>query len=595
MLDLWPGPTEAASRWAVVVGVDAYQDTEIRPLDGAVADAEGIANALRRYAQFPPEQVRLLTSTTRDKPTRQQILDTFAELKVRVRPEDLLLFFFAGHGVEIEGRRFLLTYEASYASVGSLESTAFPASQLMQKLQSIPARNRLVMVDACRSDPINPSRPQLNAATAALEMEFTLQRLDEEGVKANFLSSKRGQSAYEWLEQKRGFFSYFIEKGLSGDAAVRGRVTVTSLAGYLNEFVPREVNAQRGEEQTPFMDIQGGELVLVDDLGAAPVRPAARTVYGVVKDSSGSPIPRAPVRLAWDSGASRALAGGAARETRATSNDKGFFKADVPREAVVTITAGGIHGYGVAAATSSARDEGKEINLFLTSPAENEAQGLARVAYQSFIVGDWDGAERAGRNAIQKDARNLLAGAVLANCFAFHGVNDRDPARLADGRKWAEWVLTEASGTARTLPLALARNALGLSSYGTGDKAGAAREFRTATELDSRLAIVDSNLGQVYLEWGQYADAERAFRSAIRTEPRNAVPYNGLAQVLIRLGRPQEGVDAALDAISRYHVPDTYLGKYYRTLAAALQNAGEKSAAREASARAASLGAGSSY
>lgn len=572
------------------MGVDEYEDSSrIRRLEGAVADAEGIAEALRRYAHFPPEQVILLTSKTPDKPTRRQIVDTLVELKTKVRPEDLLLFFFAGHGVELEGQRYLLTYEVSYASEGSLKTSAFPTFQLMGELRGVPARNRIVMVDACRYDSINPNRPT-NPTTAALEKEFSA---DRDGVKANFLSSKSGQFAWEWLERKRGFFSYFIERGLSGEAAVRGRVTVTSLAGYLNEFVPRAVSAQRGEVQIPFMDIYGEELVLVDDGGAEPVQPAVRTVYGVVKDSRGRPIPRAPVRLAWDSGAARAPGGGAGRETRARSNEKGFFKADVPREAEVTVTAGGTGGYGVAAATSSARDEGKEINLLLTSPAENEAQELAQVAFQSFIVGDWNGAERTGRNAVQKDSRNVLAGAVLANCFAFHGVNDRDTERLAEARKWAQWALGEAAGTARTL--ALARNALGLYWYGSGDKARAAREFQTATELNAGLAIVDSNLGQIYFEWGQYADAERAFRSAIRTEPGNAIPYNGLAQVLIKLRRPREGADAALDAIGRYHVPDTYLGKYYVTLAAALQSAGEKSAAREASSRAATLGAGSSY
>jgi hypothetical protein len=49
-------------RFALVIGVDEYQDMQISRLSGATNDAKSLANALVRYAGFPQDQVILLAS-----------------------------------------------------------------------------------------------------------------------------------------------------------------------------------------------------------------------------------------------------------------------------------------------------------------------------------------------------------------------------------------------------------------------------------------------------------------------------------------------------------------------------------------------------
>jgi Flp pilus assembly protein TadD len=604
-------PSSGGSRWAVLVGVDQYESPDIRRLHGAVADARAVAEAVIRYAGFPTRQVFLLTSDAPAKPTASTILDTFSGIRNAVQPGDLLLFFFAGHGVEVEGRRYLLTYEAKIASAGTLKTTTLQVSQLMQEIESLPVTHRIIMVDACREDPITPGRRQPNVATAALEAAFTLRPSTENGVRATFLSSTRGQSAYEWTEKGRGFFSYFIERGLSGAAAAYGKVTVTSLAGYLNEFVPRAVREQRGQEQTPFMDLEGQALVLVDGVtqertdfaSGSLARPSARTVYGVVKDSDGRPLAGASVRVAWSGATARGPSAGGAhgQELNATSDDDGFFKAEVPAEATVTISTGGTRGFGVGTVTSSPDESGKKVSLFLpllktpltAEPAHGpagppsaagEPRELAKVAYQSFLVEQFEEAEAAAGNALARDSGNALAQAVLANCLAVQGVNHRDGGKLATARKWAKTALDADS------QMALAHNALGLVLYGSGDTQGAETEFLKAQGLEPNLGVAGANLGQVYYETRQFQRAEKAYRDAIRSRPGAAVPYNGLAQVLLAQGRPREAIRAALDAISRYETQDRYLGLFYVNLAVAIQDDRGRPSALEAVARAKALG-----
>jgi hypothetical protein len=51
-----------AKRYALVIGVDEYQDEQISRLSGATNDAKAVADALVRYAGFPSDQVILLAS-----------------------------------------------------------------------------------------------------------------------------------------------------------------------------------------------------------------------------------------------------------------------------------------------------------------------------------------------------------------------------------------------------------------------------------------------------------------------------------------------------------------------------------------------------
>src|SRR5437763_16831948 len=49
-------------RWALVIGVDQYQDAQIGRLSGAANDARTLAAALTAYSGFPADQVILLAT-----------------------------------------------------------------------------------------------------------------------------------------------------------------------------------------------------------------------------------------------------------------------------------------------------------------------------------------------------------------------------------------------------------------------------------------------------------------------------------------------------------------------------------------------------
>ena len=82
------GPSEiaqlpsASKRWALIVGVDTYEDKQISPLYAASNDANALADAFSRYAGFPKDQVILLASNQppERQPTRGNVLLRLANL-----------------------------------------------------------------------------------------------------------------------------------------------------------------------------------------------------------------------------------------------------------------------------------------------------------------------------------------------------------------------------------------------------------------------------------------------------------------------------------------------------------------------------------
>ncbi len=573
------------NRWAIVVGVDRYADAKIPPLSGAVADAGAIRDVLIESAEFPASQVLALLSDGAAKPTQIAILDTLEEVKHAARPGDLLLFFFAGHGIEVDGRRYMLTYDAQCCSAGSIKSTALLASTLMQELESIKVTHRIIMIDACRNDPTKPGK-QPNVADESFEAAFTLQPASEGGLRATFLSSSRGQSAYEWGEKSRGFFSYFIEQGMRGEAAQFGKVTVTSLLTYLNEMVPRNVREQKGQLQIPYARVDGSEFVLVAPGRISKGRPGLdavpkvtnRTIYGVVKDSRGAAL----------GGAKVAATNGAA----VTTDDDGFFKIDgVAADALVKVTVEKT-GYATETRVSNPTDAGKKLDVFLArqfpvatpAPANSRSAELARVAYLTFLGEEFREAETIARQALALDSENVLANAVLGNALAVLGANTGDTAQLAGAAEFIAKALQHDANHA------LAHNARGITLATASKYDEAAAAFQRAVQLDSRLGVAHANLAYVFQQQKRLDLAEREYREAIKLQPEGAVAYNNLSTVLFDRKRYRDAIKASRDAISRYQLRDGFLGRFYVQLAIAQFQDGRQSEALEAIGRARTLG-----
>ena len=253
----------SAKRWALVIGVDKYQDPQISPLKGSDNDARLIANALVRYAGFPQDQVILLSTDQplERQPTRVNILRRLSNLSTAVPKDGLLLVSFAGHGMERGGQAFLLPADAQISDqISFLEETAISMNRVKERIKETGVGQVLVLLDACRNDPGGRADAPNNLSNAYTNAFNFDTRNREVQAFATVYATGIGQRAYEYTEKKQGYFSWAVVEGLKGGAANdKGEITLSQLVKYVQDTVPKRLAIDLGstKQQKPFAVIEG--------------------------------------------------------------------------------------------------------------------------------------------------------------------------------------------------------------------------------------------------------------------------------------------------------------------------------------------------
>jgi uncharacterized caspase-like protein len=134
---------QEGKRVALVVGNDAYS---IRPLQNAVNDARAMDKALRG-AGF-----RTTLVENASKVAMEQAASDFLQA---VSPGDTALFFYAGHAVQIENENVLIPVDFHSAkTLIEAKFRSFSLAMIFDYLKKSRAKTTIVIVDACRSNPV---------------------------------------------------------------------------------------------------------------------------------------------------------------------------------------------------------------------------------------------------------------------------------------------------------------------------------------------------------------------------------------------------------------------------------------------------------
>lgn len=130
------------TRVAFVVGIDEYDSPEIKNLDKAVNDAKAIGDKLRCFGFDVIEGYNI------DAYKFDELKDLFSE---RLKDAEVGLFFFAGHGIEMDGENILLTRESNIETrrLDTVKRTSIVLQDVIDDFHKICQAN-IIIVDACR-------------------------------------------------------------------------------------------------------------------------------------------------------------------------------------------------------------------------------------------------------------------------------------------------------------------------------------------------------------------------------------------------------------------------------------------------------------
>ena len=145
---MWFPPSLLAAgeaRVALVIGNANY--VSIKSLKNPVNDARLLAKTLGNVGF----DVTIVEDADR-RHLRQAIVDFGKKLKA-AGPDAVGLFYFAGHGMQVEGRNWLVATGATIESDIDLEDGAISADAILREMNAAKGRLNIVILDACRDNP----------------------------------------------------------------------------------------------------------------------------------------------------------------------------------------------------------------------------------------------------------------------------------------------------------------------------------------------------------------------------------------------------------------------------------------------------------
>ncbi len=266
-----------ARKYALLVGVREYKTPALRSLKYSERDIEDLAKVLLD-AGFPEANLRILTQERaarglRHLPTSDNIrteLDRMLKLvELADDPAATVIVALAGHGImdPKAERSFFCPADTAAVNLSPDDPALIDLGALYDQLKASPAGFKLMLVDACRNDPLSPRR-SIRPIAELVSVTRPFKKRPPGGVAALF-SCSEGQVAYEDDDLKHGVFFHFVIEGLKGKADEEsgnrdGKVTLGELASYTSTEVYKFVDRTRNDEQLPEYLFKANSINLVD-------------------------------------------------------------------------------------------------------------------------------------------------------------------------------------------------------------------------------------------------------------------------------------------------------------------------------------------
>ena len=132
---------------ALVIGINNY--TDATSLVNATYDAESISDALRNL------KFEVITKLDIDYSDFASILDDYYNA---LNQYDAALFYFAGHGVEIDGKNYLLAANTPIEKKTSVEMLSASLQDIIARMHDSGCRTNILILDCCRNNPFTSER-----------------------------------------------------------------------------------------------------------------------------------------------------------------------------------------------------------------------------------------------------------------------------------------------------------------------------------------------------------------------------------------------------------------------------------------------------
>ena len=233
------------NRVALIIGIEKYKN--IPKADFASSDAAYFYKYATTTLGVSKSNTKLLVDESASLVSSLRTLSKWLPSKIKSGETELFIFF-SGHGfASYDGKKLYLLAHDSDPDL--LDPTAISISQLYKKIFELKPKNVTMFMDTSfsGSSTIKP--------TVQVPNNFTI-----------FSSSKLNQISSGLKEAKHGIFSYYLMKGLEGNADLNQdkKITNGELLAFMDENVSKKA-AEIGRKQNPTLTGDPDKILIINN------------------------------------------------------------------------------------------------------------------------------------------------------------------------------------------------------------------------------------------------------------------------------------------------------------------------------------------
>ncbi|MDH5380613.1 MAG: caspase family protein, partial [Cyclobacteriaceae bacterium] len=244
------------------VGINKYQKEQYN-LNYAQPDASSFAKKFVENGTGLFKNVKNKIELYDEQATKENILKAFELIISQSNPEDMFVFYYAGHGTidEKDNNEYYLVppdITELYGDSKQLKDKGISATELKQLLYRIKSTKQLILMDACHS---GAAVEAFQDKSKESERERAITQLARSSGVAMLTSSNSQQFASEFEVLQHGVFTYTLLEALSGAADTGDeKISVYELKLYMERMVPILSKKYGGESQKPIAHVFGNDF-----------------------------------------------------------------------------------------------------------------------------------------------------------------------------------------------------------------------------------------------------------------------------------------------------------------------------------------------
>ena len=239
------------NRIALIIGIEEYKN--ISDANYAKRDAKLFIDYAQTAFGVPQSNIKYFFDAETE--AKFEIKDW---LKKNVRKNSEVYVFFSGHGMALNNGQdlYLLTNDTRTQYI---KETALNRNEIFNDIAQYNPKSVTAFLDTCYSGAGRADGEILLAMAKGLVVVDEQQQQLPDNFTL-FTAASAQESAWSLPEAKHGAFSYFLMKGMEGEADLDGNKKLTN--GELQEYLLDNVSRHAQQQQTPQM-IGDSDRVLV--------------------------------------------------------------------------------------------------------------------------------------------------------------------------------------------------------------------------------------------------------------------------------------------------------------------------------------------